>query len=281
MSNWTINGDPADALPVDDRAVQYGDGLFETIAVRNGEPRFWELHAERLERGCERLGINTPDRLKLRDHLNATLRESGVDSTYAIAKIIVSSGQGARGYHRPDSQSPTTIIGAFVSRPWPVGAYQRGVEVRFCETRMALQPQLAGIKTLNRLEQVLAQSEWSDRSISEGLMLDTEERLICGTMSNLFLCIGTTVVTPAITRCGVSGVMRRKVIELLEANSIDYEVRDIKADELDKADGAFLSNSQFGVLPIRRCGVAEWQVNSVTSDIMSLVADAGVPECRL
>jgi len=280
MSNWTVNGIPADSLPVDDRAVQYGDGLFETIAVRNGEPRFWELHAERLERGCERLGINTPDRLNLRDRLNATLRESGVDLTYAIAKIIVSSGQGPRGYRRPGMQSPTTIIGAFVSRPWPVGAYQRGVEVRFCETRMALQPQLAGIKTLNRLEQVLAQSEWSDRSISEGLMLDTEERLICGTMSNVFLCIGTTVITPAITRCGVSGVMRRKVIELLEANSIDYEVRDIKADELDKADGAFLSNSQFGVLPIRRCGVAEWKVSPVTSDIMSLVADAGVSECR-
>ncbi len=279
MNNWTINGKPAASLPVDDRAVQYGDGLFETIAVRHGEPRFWDLHVDRLERGCERLGIDAPDASALRSDLDATLHRSGVDATFAIAKIIVSSGRGQRGYRRPVTQSPSTIIGAFVSRPWPVAAYKDGIEVTICQTRMALQPQLAGMKTLNRLEQVIAQSEWQDRSISEGLMLDTEGRLICGTMSNVFLASSDTVSTPAITRCGVSGVMRRRVIELLEENGIDYEVRDINASELDDADSVFLSNSQFGVMPARRCGGRRWRTNQLTQDVMAGIAAAGVPEC--
>jgi 4-amino-4-deoxychorismate lyase len=139
---------------------------------------------------------------------------------------------------------------------------------------------LAGLKTLNRLEQVLARTEWNVGRILEGLMLDTGGRLICGTMSNVFIATESALVTPAITRCGVSGIMRGQVISLLQAAGIDCAVRDISTDELFGADEVFLTNSQLGVLPVSRCGDHEWSVGACTRQAQALAAAKGVPECR-
>ncbi len=280
MSYWSINGRAGDLLAVDDRAVQYGDGVFETIAIRDGRPRFWELHVERLALGCDRLGIRSPDTGDVGQYLHDALSDSDIDPTFATAKIIVTSGRGDRGYRRPPTVSPTIIVGVFASSPRPRDAYRTGIDVIICETRLAVQPQLAGIKSLNRLEQVLGQDEIVRRNVDEGLMLDTEGRLICGTMSNVFLIIDNTYVTPAITRCGVSGIMRRKVIEFLDAHGADYDVRDVSPGDVSAADGIFLSNSQFGVLPVRQCGDRSWPIADKVQHVMQGVAAAGVPECR-
>jgi 4-amino-4-deoxychorismate lyase len=142
-----------------------------------------------------------------------------------------------------------------------------------------MQPQLAGIKSLNRLEQVLACAEWDDSDIFEGLMLDTDKRLICGTMSNVFIATQSTLVTPAITRCGVAGIMRSHVIRLLQDDGVDCVVRDIEKDELPGADEVFLTNSQFGILPLRRCADLHWSVGAITRRAQELAAVNGVPEC--
>ena len=280
MSNWFIDGEPRTALPVDDRAVQYGDGLFETIAVRHGSLRFWDLHFERLATGCARLGLAAPQQRELREQVQQALSHSLTGLDYATAKLILTAGRSERGYRRAASPAVTTVIGLFPARPRPAAAYRDGVEVTICQTRLAQQPQLAGIKTLNRLEQVLAQGEWQDENIVEGLMLDTDGRLICGTMSNVFLLRDNKVVAPAITRCGVAGIMRRKIIETLEAHAIAYEVRDIDSNELAGADGVFLSNSQFGLLPVSRCGNNAWRIPDLTRNIMRHMANAGVAECK-
>ncbi len=280
MSFWLVNGRNDATLAVDDRAVQYGDGVFETIAIRGGRPRFWDLHRDRLLLGCERLGIAAPDFASLPGMLQDAIGASGVDGAFATAKVIVSAGRGERGYRRPAGHAPTTIIGVFASRPRPAAEYRDGIEVRICQTRLGVQPQLAGIKSLNRLEQVLARNEIDEGLVREGLVLDTEGRLICGTMSNVFLIIDNTYVTPAITRCGVSGIMRRKVIEFLDAHGADYDVRDVSPGDVSAADGIFLSNSQFGVLPVRQCGDRSWPIADKVQHVMQGVAAAGVPECR-
>ena len=275
-----INGNAGARMPVDDRAVQYGDGVFETIAIRSGKPRFWDLHLERLENGCERLGIDAPGERTLRLWLDDAIDRGACDPRFAVAKIIVTAGQGRRGYRRPGKIVPNVAVGAFVSRPWPISSYRSGVRIRICQTRLAIQPQFAGIKSLNRLEQVVAQSEWRDTETAEGLMLDTEGRIICGTMSNVFLVLGNQLTTPAITRCGVAGVMRRRVIEVCEDAGFDYDVRDVALGQLDDASAVFLSNSQFGVLPVTRCGQRRWPVDDTTKRVMRALADADVPECR-
>ena len=134
------------------------------------------------------------------------------------------------------------------------------------------------MKTLNRLEQVLARNEWHDESVFEGLTLDTDGRLICGTMSNVFLIAGQQLTTPAITHCGVSGVMRRHVLTLLDEAGIGCEVRDVDADELWAADGVFISNSQVGILPVRRCGAHSWEPQTVFRELTAMLRHSGIDE---
>jgi 4-amino-4-deoxychorismate lyase len=278
MTQWFRDGRPCDTIPVDDRGLQYGDGLFETIAIRDGEPRLWHYHVERLSTGAERLGIAAPDEATLRGELDAALGQSRSDTGRCVAKILLTAGTGRRGYRRADSGRENLLTGLSDARPIRDAVYRDGVDLRLCRTRLATQPQLAGMKTLNRLEQVLARNEWREDGEFEGLTLDTDGRVICGTMSNVFLISGQHLLTPAITRCGVSGVMRRHVLALLHGAGIDCQVRDVAAGELWAADGVFLSNSQFGILAARRCGAHEWPIPEIFPRLATMLRASGVHE---
>ncbi len=279
MSLWISNGQTVDSIPVDDRSAQYGDGLFETVAIRDAKPRFWNQHMARLRMGCEKIGIEPPSVAAVRADADVAISALGSAADFATLKIVVSAGSGPRGYGRRPNTRPTNRVGIFPGQPLPVRHYQEGVEVRICATRLAVQPQLAGIKSLNRLEQVLGRSEWDDETVFEGLMVDTDTRLICGTMSNVFIVKQTMLITPAITRCGISGIMRQQIIGWLEGAGIACDVRDFEIDELRMADEVFLSNSQFGILPVSRCREFNWSVGPLTRRVMALAADHGVTEC--
>ena len=280
MSAWFSDGARIDSIPADDRGAQYGDGLFETIAIRDHAPRFRDAHVARLQTGALRLGLVCPPAELIHTELSAAIGRSGLDSRFATAKLLLTAGRGPRGYQRASDSPAMLRIGLFAARPLPATHYRHGVDIRLCTSRLAVQPQLAGLKTLNRLEQVLARAEWNDSRILEGLMLDTAGRLICGTMSNVFIATESALVTPAITRCGVSGIMRGQLIGLLQAAGVDCTVRDVSLDELFEADEIFLSNSQLGVVPVRRCGDHEWAVGACTRQAQALAAANGVPECR-
>jgi 4-amino-4-deoxychorismate lyase len=215
---------------------------------------------------------------RLEDDLASAIAASRLPTDRCTAKLILTAGTGPRGYGRPQRISPTLLIGISPSQPLPDKLYRDGASVRLCDTRLAVQPQLAGIKSLNRLEQVLARDEWRDESVFEGLLLDTDDRLICGTMSNVFLIDGNSLATPALTRCGVAGVMRRHVLSLLDEAGLDFEVRDVGRGELDSCDGMLLSNSQFAVLPVRHFGERFYQHNDLATRVLALVAASGIRE---
>jgi 4-amino-4-deoxychorismate lyase len=278
MTEWFLDGRPCGRIPADDRGTQYGDGLFETVAVRDGEPRLWDLHVERLCTGAARLGIEVPSESTLRSGLATALERSQPDAARCVAKLVLTAGRGPRGYARSPHTRPTLLTGISDAAMLPESCYRDGIDLRVCNTRLAMQPQLAGMKTLNRLEQVLARNEWSDDAVFEGLTLDTAGRLICGTMSNLFLITGQGLVTPALTRCGVAGVMRRHVLSLLDATGIDCSVRDVGVEELWTAAGVFISNSQFGILPVRRCGEHEWPLQDAFHRLAASVRASGIVE---
>jgi len=278
MTEWFRDGRPCATVSTDDRALQYGDGLFETVAVRDGAPRLWDYHVERLQTGAARLGLPAPAEAVLRSELQAALEQAQADRARCVAKILFTAGQGPRGYRRAAGTPATLLTGIGEARRLPDSWYRDGVVLRLCNTRLAAQPQLAGMKTLNRLEQVLARNEWSDESVFEGITLDADGRVICGTMSNVFLISGQALVTPAITRCGVSGVMRRHVLALLDAARFDCEVRDVEVAELWAADGVFISNSQFGILPARRCGRHAWRPGETFRRLAALLTQSGVVE---
>lgn len=278
---WFHNGEAVQTASIDDRAFQYGDGLFETVAIRHGKPRLWTLHLERLTAGCERLGLGMPDTEQLRAWLDDALLRTAHDNVFCTAKIILTAGVTRRGYGRRQAVPAMVWIGVFHSAPVAEKAYREGVDTIECTTRLATGSAMAGLKTLNRLEQVLARSECLQAGAFEGITLDAEGRVICGTMSNVFVVRKETILTPSLARCGVRGVMRSHVIETLRAAGQDVVSADLDQETFRDADEVFLTNSQFVVLPVGRCDEREWPVGNVTRRLMALLADSGMVECRL
>lgn len=255
-----IDGKDSDQIAADDRGLLYGDGLFETLAVHSGEPQLWTRHMARLARGCVRLGIEPPSV----DLLQVEARALCAGSARAVLKIIVTRGSGGRGYRPPAPALPRRILSL---HPWPdhpAHWSQQGVSVRLCDTPLGANPRLAGLKHLNRLEQVLARAEWDDPDIAEGLMLDAAGGLIEGTMSNLFLVRDGRLRTPALERCGVAGVMRARVLELAAQGGIASEVSELGLTDLQGADEVFVCNSVIGIWPVRRVQSMEFTPGPVT-----------------
>ena len=246
-----INGQPADQISAQDRGLHYGDGLFETLAVKNGTPLLWDRHMQRLGLGCSRLGVEPPDPALLRAETEQLC--AGVER--AVLKIIITRGAGGRGY-RPSPLSPpvspaTRIVARYPWPEWPQRLWEEGVRVRICQTPLGVNPSLAGIKHLNRLEQVLARSEWDDTDIPEGLMLDQTGSVIEATQSNLFIVKEGRLFTPDLSSSGVAGIMRACIIEIAAKLSIPCAVTRLTLADVHSAEEAFLCNSLIRIWPIR------------------------------
>jgi len=265
-------------LPIDDRAVQYGDGLFETIAVRAGRPRLWSWHMNRLASGCERLRLDMPNPDRLLARTLDAVQQAKVNQQYCLVKILLSAGSGQRGYGRTAEIRPRVLVGVFAATPQPKKHYQDGVNTLICDTRLASGSPTAGLKTLNRLEQVLARSECAESDCFDAFTMDAEDNIICGTMSNVFFVHGDTIHTPRLDQCGVRGVMRSWLVENLPAHGFDMQQRRLPKSELPDIDEVFLANSQFAVLPVRRCGDRTWSVGRITRKVMALLREHDVVE---
>jgi 4-amino-4-deoxychorismate lyase len=239
-----VNGVEGAGIAADDRGLQYGDGLFETMAVVGGRIRHFDLHMTRLAEGCHRLGMPAPPIAHIEADCERVLEGLGS----AVIKLILTRGPGPRGYPPPLQPSLTRVITATAAHPPETDPF---LTVRVCETRLGCNARLAGMKHLNRLEQVLAGAELRDPIVvDEGLMLSTDDRLVCGTASNVFLVRDGVLHTPRITDCGVAGVMRQVVLRAAEQIGVAAEVRDVPFDELQHAQEVFLTNAVRGIRPI-------------------------------
>jgi 4-amino-4-deoxychorismate lyase len=256
-----LNGSPIDqpqqALSIEDRGLSYGDGLFETMLLRNGTIRFVGDHLARLHRGCDRLQIaQCPEESLLVDFdkLSRTSREG-------IVKLIVTRGSSVRGYRANEALAPTRIA---ILYPPPDSAPQV-IALRWCTTRLARNARLAGIKHLNRLEQVLAQNEWRDPAIAEGLMLDTEGEVVSAIASNLFIVSDGVLSTPDLRFCGVRGVMRQQVLTMAQRLGIEVKECSLWGDDILSASEVFLTNAIRGLRTVTALDQHSWKVGSVTS----------------
>lgn len=228
-----------------DRGLAYGDGLFETMRAHRGALPWWDAHWARLALGAGRLGLPLPDPARTRHEAEALL--AGRD---AVLKLLLTRGSGGRGYAPPEAAVPTLLLSVHAL---PAAAPADGITVRWCETRLALQPRLAGLKHCNRLEQVLARAEWHDADIHEGLMRSSEGDVVSATAANLFILADGRWRTPAVDRCGVAGVCRAWLLDALDA----LETR-VDAADLESADAVFLCNAVRGILPVARLEARRW-----------------------
>ena len=259
-----VNGQAAAAVDALDRGLAFGDGVFRTLRVRSGRPLNWQRHLERLAIDCGALALPTPDAAVLLDEIRR------VAPGDAAAKVIVTRGTATRGYAPPATTHPTRVVAAF-ELPETASAARDGIRVRRCAMTLGEQPRLAGVKSLNRLENVLARAEWSEPAIREGLLGDGAGRLIEATSANVFLVRGGRVATPLLTRCGVAGAQRARVLALAAASGIVCVERDIAFDELGAADEVFLTNSLIGAWPVVGYEDREWPVGPVTRRVQALI----------
>jgi 4-amino-4-deoxychorismate lyase len=262
-----INGIAADCVDAADRGLLYGDGLFETMAVHKGRVSSWSRHMSRLLAGCERLGFPAVDTVQLAHEADELLAGTG----RGVLKVIVTRGSGGRGYRLPEKVVPRRILQLHPWPDFPPAAREAGVAVRLCATRLCHNPQLAGIKHLNRLEQVLARREWDEPQIGEGLLLDVDGRLVEGTMSNLFLVREQLLLTPDLRRCGVAGIMRSIILEQAERRSLRAEIRALDSADLLAADEVFLCNSLIGIWPVRAVDGRPYHKGAVTIRLQQLL----------
>ena len=271
MTDVLINGESKHAISINDRGLLYGDGLFETMAVRNGQIHLWEAHWQRLSLGCKQLSIGLPEKNTIENEIKILI-ESNNEKQFVI-KLIVTRGEGKRGYRFAKKQNATRILS---SHAWPnyLDKYQaEGVDVCYCETKLSENEKLAGIKHLNRLEQVLARNEWDDE-FQEGLMLTTKGNVVDGTMSNFFAVQDNKIFTPNLSLCGVEGVMRKTVIKAAKEKGYSIYEKDFNKAEVEQADELFLTNSLFGIWPIKIVGKTRFtKVGNITKDLQEEIRE--------
>lgn len=265
MHSW-VDGQPADTLPLKDRGLAYGDGLFETIAVKARQPVLLDRHLQRLDEGCRRLAL-TVDQALIRHELLAYAAALGD----GVLKLILTRGDSLRGYGINPGAPARRILQGSPPATYPEAHGSSGVRLFPCASRLSEQPLLAGLKHLNRLEQVLARAEWQDADHAEGLMLDMSGRVIEGVFSNLFLVRDGQLLTADLSRCGVAGVMRAELLSRAEALGIVTTVADISLAQLQQADEVFVCNSVYGIWPVLGCGPMSWSAGPLTRKLQGIV----------
>lgn len=250
---YCVNGRLVAGVAPTNRGFAYGDGIFRTMRLINGELQDWPLHYQTLVADCCKLQIVCPSAELLMQEFKYFMSTANEDERQgSIVKIVITRGDGARGYAPPAICEPTRV---FVQSPLPIyppEIYSTGVALYTCQTRLAQQPLLAGIKHLNRLENVLARAELKDPRFFDGLLLDYSEHVIEAVSGNLFIRKDGLVLTPALTDCGVAGVMRQKVIDWYKTQGQQVVVTSLHRENLLAADAVVVTNSVYGVCQVIR-----------------------------
>ena len=269
MTTIWVDGQLQSTLSVLDRGLAYGDGVFETIALRKGQLQRWSRHKARLDRACQRLSLALDFSL-----LETELERFIASSDDGVVKVLITRGVGQRGYAAPVPALTTRILQWSPTPNYSSDNQVQGVRLFPCNTRLAEQPLLAGLKHLNRLEQVLARAEWNDPQFAEGLMRDTSGRVIEGVFSNLFIVRSGKLLTADLSRCGVEGVMRQTILDLAKVLGIPFDVLDIDECLWQQAEEVFMCNSQYGIWPVVACAERNWEIGPVTRQLISHLSSA-------
>lgn len=254
-------------MPVSDRGLAYGDGIFETVLIGGRGPVLLDYHLDRLALGLQRLSISLP-----RATIECWLAAWPGLQVAGVVKILVTAGSGGRGYSREGGCAPRCVFSHHPAPVYPARFHEQGIHLYPCQTRLGSNPALAGIKHLNRLEQVLARNEWRHLdAFQEGLVCDQDGAPVEGTMSNFFLVEGGTALTPPLDRCGVAGVMRRWLLEQLPQQGIPVRETPVTGDRFRLAGERFFCNSVFGVWPVAHFEQDRWPVGPVTRLAQQLI----------
>lgn len=265
-----VDGKPQASIGALDRGLAYGDGIFRTMRATGGRIPYWSRHYTKLSHDCGRLALPCPSEATLLSDIHQLLAAA----RDCIVKIVVTRGPGGRGYAPPADPAPVRMVASFPLPLFPADRDEQGIHARWCRTEVSMQPALAGVKHLNRLDSVLARSEWTGGEIAEGLMRDRDGWVIQGTMSNVFILEGDRLTTPVLDTSGVAGVQRDRLIELAGQVGLGCTEGRISPDRLLAADQVYLTNSVIGLWWLSRLDARRWDRQDITASLLERCADA-------
>ncbi|QKI88927.1 aminodeoxychorismate lyase [Thiomicrorhabdus xiamenensis] len=243
-----INGEENDRISAYDRGLSYGDGFFSTMLVQSGQLMNWSSHYQRIEESCRRLGFAALSEARCLEELSATFACLSQEQKQQalVAKIIFTRGEGGRGY-----QPPPTMHGSLIIQwsPAPT-ADTAALQLHLCQTSAGSNRSLAGMKHLNRLENVLARHELMRNDWQEGVMCTDSGEVVSATQANLYLISAQKVTTPRLDLSGVAGTVRNALPEMLASHGWQWEERNMQLRDLLSAEEVFLSNAVRGIMPV-------------------------------
>ncbi|NRD74440.1 aminodeoxychorismate lyase [Shewanella sp. VB17] len=248
MTQVWVNGIVAEQMDPLDRGLAYGDGLFATMRFSDGQVQFLAAHFARLVQGARRLGFQW----EATDDLIELLNQIALNQTHGCIKLLLTRGVGGRGYAAPTCSQVNEVVSLYDVPSHYIHWQKEGIALTLSEFRLSRQPRLAGIKHLNRLEQVLIKSMQLPNGFDDWLVLDTDKRVIESSMANLFFITGNVALTPAITHSGVAGMMREQVIYALIELGYDVDVTEVNYGDLTLFEHVFMTNSLLGLVDINR-----------------------------
>ena len=268
-----INGVASEFLSVNDRSIHYGDGLFETILCDARHLYYWHQHFQRLRSSAEKLKLECPEATVFLSDIASLLNEYQIDGA-CVLKIILTRGESERGY----SFSKKSDVNRIVMISKLDAAYSSLLSNKLlsgnlflCEQQASINKNLAGLKHLNRLENVMARNEWgvgsADANIIDGLMVNANRHVIEGSMSNLFAVKGDKLYTPELSFSGINGIMRDMIIDLAVNNKIDLSIVNLEIEELFSMDELFITNSLIGMKSVSCFENTEYNYQQITNII--------------
>lgn len=265
---WMLNGNAASQIPINDRGLMLGDGFFTTIQVREGHLQLWPEHWSRIEECCQRLRLPLPHE----EGLLTRLHGMASDQSRACIKLVLTRGSGGRGYSPLGCDQPNEMVGVF---PFPLHYLtwrQQGVALGICKQRLGSSPMLAGLKTLNRLEQVLLKAELDESGLDEAVVLNTAGQVIEAVTANLFWRRDCVLYTPDLSLMGVRGVMRAWVLKQVARLGYDHAVVQAPLSSLLQADEVFMTNALMEVVPVTGIDDVEYPDHAFARQLQSLLA---------
>jgi 4-amino-4-deoxychorismate lyase len=246
-----IDGIESNLIDAKDRGLAYGDGIFTTIKVNFGEAQLWTLHLQRLQLGAQRLFFPEIDWHQLSAEVEQ-FSSRFINVSEHVVKVILTRGSGGRGYSTLGCNAPMRIISDSAYPHFYVDWQDIGIDVILCESTLSNNKQLAGLKTLNRLEQVLIKKELEFNQSLEGIVCDDNGNVIEGCSANIFIYINQQWLTPKLDKSGVAGVQRRNILTLAKVKGIEIVECDIHKSQLVDVQSMCLTNALMGIVPVKK-----------------------------
>jgi len=266
-----LNGEPATHIDANDRGLSYGDGLFTTILVRDGKCCLIERHIDRLVQGCVRLKINNVDI----ESIECQIFTLATSLTSGIIKVVITRGIGARGYSSVGCDSPSVIVTTSTLPRHYQNLRNSGISAGISSIPLGINPITAGLKHLNRLEQVLVRQEIDRHSWDDAIVLDCQGFVVESNLANVFWLKGGRLFTPSLELSGVCGVMREHVIAQCKNSGYDIEIGRFPLDELLKADEIFITNSLMELVPVVMVAQHNFPIGQHIKQISALIIGKG------